>query len=274
MKPIAESLDAIRGSIHEANKALIEREQYKDAHQERGEHDQLIEYYVERAFTQLLVLLETRNLEHSRNAVEHLQAEAKGKYAETFWADDMYLVWTEKLSIYIDALEAALGEGSGRTITKDVTEILRATQYAITDRACFPEPPGNEDDVHHRIEAVLRCLFPDGVRHKPSISKPVKNFQPDTGLPALRTLIEYKFIGDDADAKRVSDEILADTRGYFSKEWDNYLYVVYETYRVRPEAEWNALMRTCGVGENTHVVVVSGEPPATPRPRPKRKPTP
>src|ERR1022692_3200182 len=76
MKPIAESLDAIRGSIHEANKALIEREQYKDAHQERGEHDQLIEYYVERAFTQLLVLLETRNLEqigratssaHSRN---------------------------------------------------------------------------------------------------------------------------------------------------------------------------------------------------------------
>src|ERR1022692_3837634 len=168
MKPIAESLDAIRGSIHEANKALIEREQYKDAHQERGEHDQLIEYYVERAFTQLLVLkiaglqqhqqlreyyveraftqllvlLETRNLEHSRNAVEHLQAEAKGKYAETFWADDMYLVWTEKLSIYIDALEAALGEGSGRTITKDLTEILRATQYAITDRACFPEPPG------------------------------------------------------------------------------------------------------------------------------------
>src|ERR1022692_955463 len=81
MKPIAESLDAIRGSIHEANKALIEREQYKDAHQERGEHDQLIEYYVERAFTQLLVLLETRNLEHSRNAVEHLQAEAKGVFA-------------------------------------------------------------------------------------------------------------------------------------------------------------------------------------------------
>src|ERR1022692_2600454 len=193
MKPIAESLDAIRGSIHEANKALIEREQYKDAHQERGEHDQLIEYYVERAFTQLLVLLETRNLEHSRNAVEHLQAEAKGKYAETFWADDMYLVWTEKLSIYIDALEAALGEGSGRTITKDLTEILRATQYAITDRACFPEPPGNEDDLHHRIEAVLRCLFPWGGTPKPSPPKAGKNFPPSPGAPPLGAFDKKKF---------------------------------------------------------------------------------
>ena len=111
-----------------------------------------------------------------------------------------------------------------------------------------------------RTEAVLRCIFPD-LRTKPPVPKPIKNFEPDTGLPSIRALIEYKFVENEQDAKRVSGEILADTRGYVSKDWDSFIYVVYETRRIKRENEWQELMRESGVGENTKVIVISGEEP-------------
>jgi REase_DpnII-MboI len=122
------------------------------------------------------------------------------------------------------------------------------------------EAPGNEDDVHVRVEAVLRCVFPD-LRRKPPVAKQIKNFHPDTGIPSIGTLIEYKFMRDDAEAKRITDEILADTRGYDSKEWKNFVYVIYETQRIRPESQWRQLLRESGVTTNTEVIVISGEQP-------------
>jgi hypothetical protein len=59
--------------------------------------------------------------------------------------------------------------------------------------------------------------------------------------------------------KRVADEVLADTRGYVSKEWEQFVYVIYETRRLKPEGQWNELMRASGVGAETQVVVLSGE---------------
>jgi len=99
------------------------------------------------------------------------------------------------------------------------------------------------------------------LKHKPSLTKPIKNFEPDTGLPSIKTLIEFKFISDDKAAKDIAEEILADTRGYYSKEWKQFLYVIYETHRIRPESEWNELLRQCGVDDNTNVIVLCGTPP-------------
>lgn len=75
------------------------------------------------------------------------------------------------------------------------------------------------------------------------MSKPIKNFEPDTGLPSLKTLIEYKFISDKNDAKRVSDEIFADISGYASRDWDSLLFVIYETHRVIEEKKWKEHLR-------------------------------
>jgi DpnII restriction endonuclease len=155
-------------------------------------------------------------------------------------------------------------ESSAATVTKNIIEIIRATEYAITDPKCFNGPPSDEGEVHARIEAVLRCVFPD-LLTKPQITKPIKNFEPDTGLRSVRTLIEYKFVESLQDAKRVSDEILADTRGYVSGDWDRFIYVVYETKRVKRESEWENLMRSSGVGENARVIVISGEEPKSKR---------
>ncbi len=62
MKPIAESLQSIREAVADAEKALIEREQYSEtARDQRRASDEMIAYFVERAFVQMLVLLEAHH---------------------------------------------------------------------------------------------------------------------------------------------------------------------------------------------------------------------
>ena len=100
----------------------------------------------------------------------------------------------------------------------------------------FPIAPQNEKDVHLRIEAILKCIFPD-MKRKPSLSKQIKNFEPDTGIPSLETLIEYKFLSRKIDVGGIADQLLADTRGYISKDWKRFLYVIYETNRFRTESD-------------------------------------
>ena len=124
---------------------------------------------------------------------------------------------------------------------------------------------------------MLRCVFPD-LKHKPTLSKPIKNFEPDTGLASIGTLIEYKFISRPEQVGSIADQILADTRGYVHPEWRSFVYVIYETQRIKPEAEWSLLLTSSGVTENTSVIVLSGEPASAapmddegPRPTQKRK---
>ena len=90
------------------------------------------------------------------------------------------------------------------------------------------------------------------------MAKPIKNFEPDTGIPSSKTLIEYKFISTDAEAKRLLDEILAVASGYRSRDWQNVLFVIYETRRVRSEEEWRNLLRACELHEGFDAVVLSG----------------
>ena len=59
----------------------------------------------------------------------------------------------------------------------------------------------------------------------------------------------------------MADEILADTRGYVSADWDTFVYVIYETHRFRTETEWNEFLKACGTAVNTRAIVLCGEPP-------------
>ena len=144
-------------------------------------------------------------------------------------------------------------------LAKDLGGILRESTYFVGSNRLFLLPPQGEPELHDRIEGVLRCLFRDLLR-KPTLSKPIKNFEPDTGLPSIRTLIEYKYLARPEDVGPLADQVLADTRGYHSPEWDHFFYVIYETRRFRSEEEWNRLLVASGVTENTRIVVLSGEP--------------
>jgi hypothetical protein len=227
----------------------------------RAAEQAAVPYYIEAGFIQLLVLLDQLDLKRTHKQVSELfHRAAEEGFGKTRVADEPYLVWGETLTQFADAVAKSSGVHSSVSVSRDLVAMLRATQYSITDRRAFPGPPGDEADVHHRVEAILRCVFPD-LQHKPRLTKAIKHFEPDTGLPSVQTLIEYKFVSDGTMAKRIADEILADTRGYTSKDWETFLYVVYETHRVKPEAEWNQLLRDCGIEQDVRVIVISGEAP-------------
>jgi hypothetical protein len=261
MRPVSDILKTITESLGKANSAMWDGFSAKRGYEIDAQDKEVIGYFLDRAFLQALFFLEVQDLPRMLSRLEETYRRAKEDYSkiELSQDGDRYLTWDSELGQYLSAIEATLGEPGSRAVSKDVVEILKNCQYAITDRRCFSEAPANEREVHYRIEAVLRCVFPD-LLHKPAIAKPIKNFEPDTGLPSIRTLIEYKFISDVNDAKRVADELLGDTRGYVSKEWDTFVYVIYETHRIQQEFQWNQLIRKSGLGDNTKVIVLAGEP--------------
>ncbi len=214
------------------------------------------------AFLGTLTLCERLGLPMALARVEALYTEAQGDkmLKSEMGPEDRYLIYPHKLYQELGALSAAWGLEDESVVSRDLIQILRGCAYSITDPQAFGALPSSEDDVHKRIEAVLRCVFPD-LKRKPTLSKPLKNFEPDTGIPILRTLIEYKFIKDASAVAVVSDQILADTRGYTSADWDRFVYVVYETARFQPEEKWAAHLRQSGVGTASTVVVLSGTPP-------------
>ena len=258
MRNIEDALSSIRDSINEADR-LFEEYAWTNKGHDAGLLN-LFEYYMDQAFLELRVLLEAKGLPDflAQVRAEHAKASTEPGLIKTTLDGDPYSPWTARLRLILQAIESTFSEAAISRVTKDVIDIVRATQYSITDAECFGAPPNSEREVHARIEAVLKCVFAD-VRHKPRIAKPIKNFDADTGLPSIQTLIEYKFVASQPDVKRVSEEVLADTRGYVSRDWTRFLFVVYETKRLQPESTWNALLKEIGVLPTTQIVVLCAE---------------
>lgn len=260
MDNLSESLKQIHELLKKADDIFDE-----DRYRRREDYDvpeMQIDSYIESAFIHTLVLLDKLNLSRTYGQVRDVfdKAQEKGFGASQQGVDEPYLQWSAEIYGYLQAIGNSYNiHPFSNLVSKDIISILRATLYSITDKNIFDKPPARESEVHSRIEAVLKCVFPD-LRHKPSINKPIKNFEPDTGLPSVRTLIEYKFISNQNDAKRVSNEVLADTRGYFSRDWERFIYVIYEESRVKPESEWIQMLKECGVPSNTQILVLPGEP--------------
>ena len=219
---------------------------------------------IEGCFLQLMMAAEALNLSELRRMieVEYLQTkQLENGFTQSADGPDgeFYSPVLSRLRLFLRTLKVLLPSDEHKTVQKDVDQIIRNLIYVITDTTLFSDVPRNERDVHLRIEAVLKCVFPD-LKTKPTLTKQIKNFEPDTGIASIETLIEYKFLSRKEDAPIIADQLLADTRGYTSRDWSSFLYVIYETKRFRTEHDWNQLMRESGLAANTRVVVLSGEP--------------
>lgn len=275
---IEATVASVRSLVNQAERSLWSLTEQEHEGSDDGWNSHRIATSLHAAYTQLMIMAEATGITHTYDQIRKSYDKATDhKDGISAWSHDPngepYLLAEWELSRFASSFEAVYGLKSSHVVSKDVIDVLRATQYAITDLNCFDEPPASEADVHRRIEAVLKCVFPD-LDHKPPIPKAVKNFEPDTGLPSIRTLIEYKFIQTIADAKRVADEILADTCGYKSSDWDKFVFVVYETKRLKSEKDWNRLLDQCGTAFNTEAIVLCGEAPNARAPSKKRKKTP
>lgn len=250
------AIAAIEMSIREAQRYC---DQYHQAYHDESDLANM-EYYVERSFSELLVLLDHLALRATYERVNADYAEAKktGFDQTDEHEGDFYPKWTGRVRMIADAVASTYGLAkTAQSEVHDLKAMLKRAVYAICDVSVFPKPPGNEADVHRRLETILKCHYPD-LKSKPVLTKPIKNFEPDTGIPSAKTLLEYKFISNKAEAKRVADEILADASGYRSRDWANLLFVIYETNRVLPEDEWRNLLQDCDLYEGFDAIVLSG----------------
>ena len=208
----------LRNIIHNIKEEVSRTERQFDQWTVMGDEWDEPTWLIEACFIQLLTGLEALEMSELRSIVDadykRLKAPSSGfaKIARTPDGDP-YSPVLGVLRRYIMPLEALLPRDEHTTVTKDLLDIIRNAQYAITNKTVYQDVPQNENDVHLRIESILKCMFPD-LKHKPTLSKQIKNFEPDTGIPSLETLVEYKFLSRKADVGVIADQLLADTRGY------------------------------------------------------------
>lgn len=219
---------------------------------------------IESCFVSLLAITEAFGLEELRKIahLEYLDIKNKKGFGATEATPDgdPYSPVLSHIRRFLEILESFCPSESQTKVTKDLMQIIRDAQYVITDKRLFGTTPGNEADVHLRMEGILKCVFSD-LKHKPTLTKQIKNFEPDTGIPSIETLIEYKFLSRKEDVPVIADQLLADTRGYISNDWKRFLYVIYETHRFKSEKDWKQLFSQSQIKENTAIIVLCGEPP-------------
>jgi hypothetical protein len=222
-----------------------------------------LDWAFETCYLKLLAIVEAMHLNelHKKIYSEYLELKSDKNGFNKVVTDpngEPYAAIGAKLRQYLYTINQFFPSDDDTTVTKDLVQIIKDSIYSITDTTVFNSVPRNEKDIHLRIETILKCMFSD-LKHKPTLTKTIKNFEPDTGIPSIKTLIEYKYLDKKDDDKLVADQILADTRGYSSNEWKHVIFVIYETHRFRKEKEWNLFLRDSGIPENTSVIVLSGE---------------
>lgn len=251
---LAAALDAILTDIGKADREL-NNHYFMNVEWDKNTS----EWYLELAYTKLQVLAEALRLPLLYAEIVGTFREARKELSASEPSPDgePYLTWAFPARRFHTALQSIYLTESSQAVTKDLETLIRDSLYSITDPKIYGAPPANEADVHRRLHAIIRCIFPDAL-DKPPLAKPIKHFEPDTGIPSIRTVVEYKFISDAGQVGVIADQILADTQGYKSDKWRKFIYVIYETDRFRREGEWRQMLRECGNAENVTAIVLSG----------------
>jgi len=258
---LKKSIESIRNSLKDANKYFYE-EIYRQSYHENPTEIQ--KYCIDKAFIELLIIIDALGFGNTHKEFNEFYEKAKnhkeGLTYSTMGEDEPYLVWPGEIRKYLNAIANITNtETEELFISHDLIEIIRHSVYSISDTKIYSSPPIDERELHDRIESILKCVYPDLLR-EPTLPKQIKNFRPDTGIPSLKTLIEYKYISNLTECKRIVDEVLADTRGYKARDWNKFLFVIYETKRIKHEKDWKQMIRECGTAENTEIIVLSGVP--------------
>lgn len=181
-----------------------------------------------------------------------------------------FLVWPYRLLDIVGIFKAIhLPEKKTEKDISSLLEVITNSEYYITETNTFKNVPSSENDVHVRIEGLLKCIYPD-LLTKPRLSKPIKSFEPDTAIPSLRTLIEYKYITNRTEGKKILDQILTDILGYQIDDYDNFIFVIYETHRLFPKGDWARAIESCKPRNQIEFVVMKGV--ASPKKTTKQKP--
>ena len=96
-----------------------------------------------------------------------------------------------------------------------------------------------EIDLHYFVEAFLRPLGL-GLTHKPKVPGVRSGREPDTGIPSLNLLIEYKYMRRRVEYERIKKAIAEDIVLYLKPPWRDLFFVIYQSDNFFGQAVWQA----------------------------------
>jgi hypothetical protein len=224
----------VRNGLSEASKAFDAYEPYLMMSDYDGLqlfHEAIFVTAAKSLFVRIVAALAALNLNEScldfRSGFNEL-----GDLSKISFTQDDSLVYSPAIEFcrdYVDVIEAAIGAqiDVGQTRERSRLEnILAATAFVIREQNLNPS---NESEVRRAMRVILKSVFPDTVSEMP-ISKVMKVYKPDFGVPSLRAAIEYKFCDSESEVGRAIGGIYEDVLGYAgSHEWEWFYAVFYLT---------------------------------------------
>jgi hypothetical protein len=217
-------LDKIQNAIINAN------EEFEKFFLEENAYEELVISYCQEAYLSLLTFVDKNNLSGLHN---YLNKEWK-KYEKDLIASTysdvaemtflrvtynlLYPVYISLCNIYEKHEEFDDIEQNDSFSLSNMLEYLPHTAtkiyYSVQD----------ESSMDALIEAFLIPIYPD-LNSNPSLSLPEGHRQPDSAIPSLNLLLEYKFLKSKNEIGKIIDEIQADIRNYAHSDW-KYLYII------------------------------------------------
>lgn len=236
-----QELDKIQIAIIKAN------DEWENSYHSKEAQDEYVEGYCQEAYLTMLAFIDKHNLTGLRDYAIKEWENHKGNLLNSFYseaAETPFLAVTGNfLYPMLVALSNVYGTSESIEITannpfklKQAIELLPHTalklNYNIKD----------EDSIDKLIEAFLTPIYPD-LNSNPSLTLPEGYRQPDSSIPSLTLLLEYKYIKNKTEIRKVIDEAQADIRNYAQSPWQ-YLYFVIgmnEAYTTKEKIEMTLL---------------------------------
>jgi hypothetical protein len=232
--------------------------------------DSNLSFYIEKAYRELGILAERLNAPQFAAEIhgERKKGLKKGKFSETElndWGPGLVSPSLGRVRSYYSSLGSMIGIYS--TTARDVLErLLKNTGRLIHERGLDPK---SEADVRNAIIQVLQLAF-DGVQKDIPLPQSVKTYKGDIGIPAVASIIEYKYVKSKQDMKNALDGIYADMKGYSRVgDWRSFYAVFYMSGPFYLQEDVEEEFAIVGADKSWTPIVVQG--PAGQKPKPPKR---
>lgn len=118
----------------------------------------------------------------------------------------------------------------------------------------------DEASLNRFAETILRGMYPD-INSNPSIDLPISYTLPDTGIPNIGLLIEYKYLREESEfPSHVRDEMQADVRNWAgTRKWTGLTFCVYQQRTFfSEESVYKTLTTDSTTFQHLSVVLITG----------------
>ena len=224
---------------------------------EHSEAEEVLKYYVEKAFRDVGILAERLGLPILRaEIVEKMKSFSDLVQIEPVPRDVMMFSPPLQAANNFFRSMSVMTEGREITGLGVFEQILENTGKIIASRNLAPE---KETAVSDAVLEVMKFAFPEATKTI-DMPKSLKTYKPDIGVRPLMAAAEYKYANTKEKAKNVLDGIYADMHGYSgSSEWRTFYAVIYQTETFYTQKDVEREFQLVRANLNWRPIVVFGK---------------